>query len=112
MVDFRDFLVRTGVDYLLFDRDHWVQHYFSHEIDYQTYANRESDVIVRLGYANLVNVARDRHAVFDDGDMILLDLRQGRLPGDPPFVDRAAERGRERAREAEIRWKQLKESEF
>jgi hypothetical protein len=44
-------------------------------------------MVIELTHKNLLNLARDRHAVFDDGNMILLDLRQGRQPGDLPFVD-------------------------
>ena len=94
VADFRDFLVRTGVDYLFVDRNQWVRYYFINDIPAEPYVDRETRTIMTLAYDNIVRIAQDRHVVFDDGDIILMDLRQKRLSDDRPFVDSAKARTR------------------
>jgi hypothetical protein len=90
VADFRDFLTRSGVDYLLFERDPKAIYYLYLDVpsnyNYKKF-ERMWHIVMKLTHENLLNVARDRHAVFDDGNLILIDLRKGRQPGDPSFVD-------------------------
>ncbi|HKI20713.1 MAG TPA: hypothetical protein VKA15_22675, partial [Isosphaeraceae bacterium] len=102
VAEFRDFLVRSGVDYLFFERDPSFVYYLK-DLPYWTYIDYALISIARLTHKNLLNLARDRHAVFDDGNMIMLDLRQGRLPDDPPFIDSGAVFGVSRSLQEEGR---------
>ncbi len=90
VADFRDFLIRSGVDYLIFERDPKAVYYLDLDVPahHDRFTNLEvmSHIFIKLAHENLLNLARDRHAVFDDGNTILLDLKLPRQPGDIPFV--------------------------
>ena len=85
--DFRDFLVGSGVDYLLFERGpkavfYLVTSYADPKISFssQEQENKMDRMLVsvaRLIHKSLLNLAQDRHVLFDDGNMVLLDLRRG-----------------------------------
>jgi hypothetical protein len=87
VAEIRDFLVRSGVDYVLFERDPRVVYFLDSDVPVEPSYTRVLYRLARYTYKNFMNLARDRHAVFDDGNLILLDLRERRLPDDPPFVD-------------------------
>jgi hypothetical protein len=91
VADFRDFLVNSGVDYLIFERD--PKQVPNLLIDVPSHPNGTSNIellfhiLIKVTHQDLLNLARDRHPVYDDGNMILLDLRQARQAGDLPFVE-------------------------
>jgi hypothetical protein len=89
VAEFRDFLASSGVDYVLFERDPHAVYYLDVDIVHSptgiTRFERMCHIVIRLTHENLLNLARDRHPVFDDGNMILLDMRQARRSVDIPF---------------------------
>jgi hypothetical protein len=84
VADFRDSLRRSGVDYLFFQRYPISMQYGDGDMLPGPFLDRLCNAVGRLTKESLMNLIQDRRVVFDDGNMILLDLRQGHVPAAAP----------------------------